>query len=945
MARKRGSKKQKRKLNIFRVFIMIFLLFTFIAGGAGIGFLMGIIRNLPDYKPDKGPDWELTTFVYDSQAKKVAELHGSENRIPVEFEKIPQDLKNAFIAIEDNDFYNHFGVNPMAILRAFWVNLRKGYKAQGGSTITQQLAKNAFLKNPEKTYKRKIQEALLAIQLERTYTKDEIFEFYLNTIYFGHGANGVQAAAQTYFGKDVSELTLAESALLAGIANAPGRYSPFKDREAAKNRRAVVLNKMVELKIISKEEAETAKKEPIKLADLKQKRTYKYPYFMDHVIEEAERLLKENGRDEIELYTGGLKVYTTLNQQIQQTIEEVYNNPENFPEVETDKPIQSAMVVIDPQTGAIQGLIGGREHVTKRGLNRATQLKRQPGSSIKPIAVYAPALESGLSPGTVVDDVPVSYPIPNQEDYEPSNYDGHYRGLITLREAVRWSVNIAAVKFLDQIGVTTGYDFAKNLGLPLLKTDRNLSLALGGLTKGVSPLDMAAAYAAFANKGIYIEPYAITMITDSGGKVLVENKPRKKIAMSETTAYLMTNILTTVVKDSEGRTGTGWRAAIPGWPVAGKTGTTQLPKKVAEKIGYTKGNKDAWFAGYTPELAGVVWMGYDITDKEHFLKRVYGGKYPALIWKAVMEKALKDKEPKQFERPQNIVEAAIDSKSGLLPSKLTPEKYIQTELFAKGTVPQKVSDVWVEAEVCAESGKLPSPFCPDIITGVFLKRPIPYTGDKKVEDAALEVPREVCDIHTNTDTVLLSTCADPRHQGKIVLANIATPGEEGGCPENLIVQRVFAPGTAPRTYCNIKEHQLSGATTGQPQPLPGNTGNGPGEADNQNGEGQPPERTPPPQPKLVGKSISDEQSPTGLSVKLEWQVDTDKITADQDIVYSIERWTDSSNNKYNIALTTATNWLDEKVDVNMTYYYRITAIDVNTSLTAKSNTIKVHVEE
>ncbi|WP_366922621.1 penicillin-binding protein 1A [Metallumcola ferriviriculae] len=941
MAKK--TKKQKRKLNIFRVFVLVFLLVTFIVGGAGVGFVMGVIRNLPDYKPQEGPDWNLTTFVFDSQAAKVAELHGSENRVPVNFERIPQDLKDAFVAIEDNAFYDHFGVNPMAIARALWVNMQKGYKAQGGSTITQQLAKNAFLKNPKKTYKRKIQEALLAIQLERTYTKDEIFNFYLNTIYFGHGANGVQAAAQTYFGKNIEDLTLAESALLAGVANVPGRYSPFINMEEAKNRRAIVLNEMVELDMISNQDSEQAKKEPIKLADLQQKRTYKYPYFMDHVIAEAERLLKENGVEEMQLYTGGLKIYTTLNTDIQEKIEEVYKNRDNFPQVNTEEPVQSAMALVDPHTGAVQGLIGGREHVTKRGLNRATQLKRQPGSSIKPVAVYAPALESGLSPATVVDDVPVSYPIPNQENYEPGNYDGRYRGLITMREAVRWSVNIPAVKFLDQIGVTTGYDFAKDLGLPLLKTDRNLSLALGGLTKGVSPLDMASAYGAFANKGVYIKPYAITMITDSDGNVLVENKPQKRIAMSESTAYLMSNILTTVVKDAQGRTGTGWRAAIPGWPVAGKTGTTQLTGSEFRNVA---GNKDAWFAGFTPELAAVVWLGYDVTDKDHYLKQVYGGKYPALIWKAVMEAALKDVEPKPFEKPGNIIQVAVDSKSGLLPSELTPDKFIRTELFARGTEPQKVSDTWVEAEVCAESGKLPSPFCPDVITGVFLKRPIPYTGNKKVEDAELQVPTEVCDVHTNSTTVLLSTCDDPRHEGKMVLANIPAPGQEGGCPEELIVQRVFSPGTAPNNYCDIPEHQLSGSAVGRPRPVPGNNDTYPGRADDnsQGKENDQPTQVPPAEPTLFGSSAKSEDAPNGVNVSLEWKVESDEISAGQDVVYSIERWTDSSSNKYNIALTTETNWIDEKVSSSDVYYYRVTTIDVNTSLTSKSNIIKIHVQ-
>ncbi|MBO8169510.1 MAG: PBP1A family penicillin-binding protein [Thermoanaerobacteraceae bacterium] len=946
------KKKAKRKLNILRLLLLIFLIVTFITAGAGIGVIMGIISKLPEYDFNDPPQWNITTFVYDSEGKLIAKLHGNENREPVEFEKIPQSLKDAFIAIEDSEFYNHFGIDPKAILRAAWANFKYGWGTQGGSTITQQLAKNAFLKNPEKSLKRKIQEALMAIQLERNFTKDEIFEMYLNQIYFGHGAHGVQAAAKTYFGKDVSDLTLAESAMLAGIVKAPARYSPYSNKEEAKKRRAVVLNRMAELGKISQEEADKAEEAPFNLIGLRQARTYKYPYFVDHVIEEAEQLLRANNIEETKLYTGGLKVYTTLNRNIQEKIEEVFNNPEYFPEVDTKEPVQSAMVVLDPHTGAIQGLIGGREHVTKRGLNRATQMKRQPGSSIKPLVVYAPALESGLTPATVVDDVPVSYPVPGQENYEPKNYDGRYRGLISMREAVRWSVNIPAVKFLDQIGVTTGYEFGKNLGLPLAQTDRNLSLALGGLTKGITPLNMAAAYGTFANKGVYIEPYAVSKIVDSEGNVLVKHKPQKRIVMSEKTAYLITDILTTVVKDSKGRTGTGWRAAIPGWPVAGKTGTTQLPD--TKEFEGLKGNRDAWFAGYTPEYVAVVWMGYDETDKNHYLKRVYGGTYPAKIWKAVMREALKDKEPKQFERPEDIVSVAIDTKSGLLPSELTPEEFIQMEIFDKTTVPQKVSDIWVEVEVCAETGKLFTPFCPDVVTKTLFKRPIPYNGDKKPEDAEWEVPTEYCDVHTNTTTALLSTCADPRHEGKLVLANIPAPGQEGGCPEEYIVHRVFAPGTAPKTYCDLKDHQVIDPTTGnivKPRTASNQErndagqSNASGNATEEMAEQEENDRVPPPAPKLFGRAGKSERGTNGVSVQLQWEIDQEQVTDKQEIVYFIERWTDLSTNKLNIALTNDLTWEDKEVKPGTTYHYRVTAIDVNTSLTAQSNSITVEVPE
>ena len=353
-------------------------------------------------------------------------------------------------------------------------------------------------------------------------------------------------------------------------------------------------------------------------------------------------------------------------------------------------------------------LIGGRDYTTQRGLNRATQMKRSPGSTIKPISVYAPALEKGYSPATVVDDVPVSF-----GNYKPTNYDGRYRGLINLREAVKDSVNIPAVKMLNTIGVNTGFEYAKKMGLPLVEGDKNLSLALGGLTYGVSPLDLASAYGVLANKGLRVEPHAIIKIEDHNGNLLYEAKPQKTEVLTEQSAYLMTDMLQTVVKS-----GTATRAQM-NRPVAGKTGTTQLPDK--PEFRGKRGNQDAWFAGYTPELVGVVWMGFDKTDAKHYLPQVYGGRYPALIWKQVMEEALKDEPVKQFEVPEGITYAQIDKKSGLLPSELTPSMYIIREVFAKQNQPKTTSDIWIEAEVCADSGQIPIPFCFNIVSGIFMR--------------------------------------------------------------------------------------------------------------------------------------------------------------------------------------------------------------------------------
>lgn len=738
------SKKKKRKLNIRRAVFVGILLLGFIIVGVGTGFAVGVLRNLPDLDTDFNPD--VTTFIHDKDGKEVVRLHGVENRIPVDLNEIPQDLKEAFIATEDRAFYKHPGINPSSFIRAAIANFRAGGIVQGGSTITMQLVENAFFTdNPSRTYRRKLQEAFMAIQMERHYTKDEILEAYLNQIYFGHGAYGVQAAAQVYFGKDVSDLTLAESALIAGITNNPAAFSPYNDGKKAKLRRGVVLDNMVEADMITSSEAEAAKEEPIKLTSGEIKKDEgKYPYYIDAVVLEAEELLKEKGMSPADLYRSGLHIYTGLDPDIQEKMESVYSNANNFPNSSDNVPVESAMVLLDPQSGEVRGLVGGREHTVERGLNRAVQTKRQPGSVIKPLVAYGPALEEGYSPGTVIDDVPVTYSGgSSSEAYSPRNYDGRYRGLITMREAIRYSVNIPAVKTLERIGIGTGYNFGKNLGLSLTSSDQGLSLALGGLTHGVSPMEIASAYGAFANEGMWVEHHTITRITDKEGNTLVDMSPRGKAVMSPETAYMMTDMLRTVVSS-----GTGTRAQISGHDVAGKTGTTQLPDLPVFEG--KRGEKDAWFVGYTPELVGVVWLGYDKTTTSHYLHGLYGGSSCAPIWKAVMVDALRHTPSREISRPSGIVWASIDAKSGKLPSSLTPKQFIIKEMFAKGTVPTEMSDVWVRKEVCAVSGLLPSDYCPETVTKVFLKRPIPYTGSARPEDAYLEVPTKICNIHTST---------------------------------------------------------------------------------------------------------------------------------------------------------------------------------------------------
>lgn len=803
-------RKKKRRLYFSRLFLLLFSAFFLGVLGVTAGLVVAAVATMPSWDVNdlRG---EAAALVYDEEGKQVAALYRTENRIPVSLEKVPSSLKEAFLATEDRRFYEHHGVDFLAIARAAWANLRSREVVQGGSTITQQLAKNAIIGKPEQTLRRKIQEAFLAFQLERLYEKEEIFEYYLNRIYFGRGAYGVQAAAKTYFGKNAEELTLGESAFLAGLVRSPATYS--KDLEAARRRQEQVLEKMVTYRYITAAEAETAKEEPLNFVSYRE--SYLYPYYLDYVTQEAERILEINGYPPELLFEGGLRIETNLNPRLQEKMEAVYKDTRFFPSGTKDQLVESAMVVLDPYTGGVKALVGGREHTARRGLNRATQLPRQPGSAIKPVAVYAPAFEKGYGPASVFDDVPTSF-----GGYRPRNYDGRYRGLINIREAVRYSVNVVAVKTLAAIGTKTGYDFACQLGLPLTSGDaKSLTTAVGGIERGVTVLQLAAAYAAFANQGVWVEPHAINQITTADGGILVKFQPQKKVVMSPQTAYLITDVLRTVVTS-----GTGTAASLGARPVAGKTGTTQLPENL-EKKGL-KGVKDAWFVGYTPEFVGAVWMGYEHTDEKHYLRGVAGGGHPARIWREVMKVAVQGLPVESFPRPAGIVYQSVDAKSGLLPSAYTPAGYIVQEIFAQQNLPTRVSEVWVPVEVCAQSGLLATPFCPEKVTRVFLKRP-PYSGSVRPADAALEAPKDTCTLHQAPRDVpeevtrpsetpgafpgvlkpqQLLICTDPRHEGKIYRANIPGEGEKGGCPA--VLQKEYPAATPLPSFCPLPEHQV-----------------------------------------------------------------------------------------------------------------------------------------
>ncbi|GGA38140.1 penicillin-binding protein 2A [Kroppenstedtia guangzhouensis] len=567
------------------------------------------------------------TVIIDQNGEVASRISASKTEA-VGMKEIPTHMVQAVVAIEDHRFYSHSGVDYWGSLRAAVTNLKAGHTVQGGSTLTQQLAKNVFLTH-ERTYKRKIKEVLLAKKIERSYTKDEIMEMYLNTIYFGEGAWGLKKAARTYFGKEPEDLTVGESALLAGMIQAPSALSPFKNFNKAMTRRDVVLSKMVTEGFIDEKTAQKAKETDIVLEG-QESDDYKgrYPSYVDAIIQEA---IDRYGLTEKEVLSGGLRIYTELDPRMQQAAEKVYARDDLFPQGKGDTLVQSGSVLVDPRTGGIRALVGGRGEHVFRGFNRATQLKRQPGSTMKPISVYAPALIQGYDLNARLVDRPISF-----GNYAPKNQSQQYLGEVTMYEAVIDSLNVPAVWLLDQIGVDKGYRYAKTSGIALTDDDRQLALALGGLQEGVSPLQMAQAYSAFANNGIVVDAHAIRRVETVDGEVLGKWYKKSVRVSQPVVAQQITYMLRGVVQE-----GTGRKAQIPGRPTAGKTGTTQLPDG-------RDGAKDNWFVGYTPELVGAVWIGYDKTDANHYLT-TSSGSTAAPVFRELMTGALRGRPVKEFD--------------------------------------------------------------------------------------------------------------------------------------------------------------------------------------------------------------------------------------------------------------------------------------------------------
>ncbi|MHC9536989.1 PBP1A family penicillin-binding protein [Dellaglioa sp. BT-FLS60] len=564
---------------------------------------------------------QQSTEIFDKDGDRAGSLY-SQKGTYVSLDKISPNIQNAVLSSEDRNFYHEYGFSIKGMARAAVLLVKNRLTGSsaisgGGSTITQQLVKNAFL-SQKQTFSRKAKEIFISVQTENVYSKKDILAMYLNNAYFGNGVWGVQDASKKYFGKNASELTISESAVIAGMLSSPGAYNPIDHPVAAKQRRNVVLDVMNENKKISNSELSSAKQTAITLKDTYDYQSgYKYPYYFDAVISEA---IKNYGLTESEIMNRGYKIYTAMDQTHQKTMQTSFSNSALFPENADDgTKAQGGSIAINSRTGGVTAIVGGRGTHVFRGYNRATQIHRQPGSTMKPIAVYMPALENGYFYDSELKDKKQSY---GSNNYSPNNYDNQYSGKIPMYEALALSKNAPAVWLLNKIGVDKGYAAVKKFGIPVKSSDKNLDLALGGLTTGVSPYEMASAYTAFANGGVQKKAHFITKIVDASGNTIANHSDdSENKVMSSKVAKSMTSMMMGVFETG----GTGELAAPAGYTIAGKTGSTEAKK------GSTNGTKDQWVIGYTPDVTVATWVGFDTTDDTHYLKNLSGNVVDSLF--------------------------------------------------------------------------------------------------------------------------------------------------------------------------------------------------------------------------------------------------------------------------------------------------------------------------
>lgn len=818
-----GTLIRKKFTVIFcKALLVCFLAAIVIGGCAGVGILKGIIDDAPDINDIDPTPTGYLSVVLDDQGNQTATLVASgSNRVYVTLDEIPIDLQHAFVAIEDERFYEHNGIDIKGIIRAGFTGLTTGHFSQGASTITQQLLKNNVFdgwtnESWSEKVERKIQEQYLAVQLSKVKSKEWVLENYLNSINLGQNTLGVQAAARRYFDKDVSELTLSESAVIAGITKSPSAYNPVSHPEKNAERRKLVLKNMKEQGYISDKEYEEALADDvysrIQQVNVEYVDTNPNSYFVDALIDQVvQDLVEKKGYTDTQaykaIYNSGLTIESTQNMAMQQICDEEANNLDNYsgdieysfsyrltvnkadgttknyseqtmlsyyqssdsnyninfssqeeaqaaidaykaeimedgdtiPEggesvIFTLQP-QTAMTVMDQSTGEVKAIVGGRGDKTgSRTLNRATDTTRQPGSTFKVLAAYAPALDTaGMTLATVQDDAPFTY----SNGTSLRNYDNSYRGFTTLRYAITKSINVVTVKTLTDISPQVGYDYLENFGFTTLdQKDIVQSLALGGITNGVTNLELTAAYATIADGGTYTRPRFYTRILDHEGNVLIDNTAETHTVLKDTTAFLLTDAMKDVVT-----VGTGSRAAFSGQAIAGKTGTT------------TK-NRDALFAGFTPYYTCVVWCGYDDNSPQSKSGQTNS---PKNLWRSVMSRIHEGLEYKDFTQPDGIVTATVCKKSGKLAVEglcdCDPRgSMVETEYFAAGTEPTEVCDHHISATICTASGMLASEFCPAETrqTSVYIIGGSPNTEDGPY---LLSDTQNQCTVHTAASVI------------------------------------------------------------------------------------------------------------------------------------------------------------------------------------------------
>lgn len=737
---KKTKKPKKKKINFLKLLSLILVSVIIIGTVSTLAMALVVIKTAEPIDPTKISELlDESSFIFDDKGVLIEKISNGEYSSVVPLQQIPKDLQNAVVAIEDERFYEHNGVDVKRVFGALWYDIKTMSLAQGASTITMQVAKNLYT-TMDKTWTRKLKDIYYAVEIEKVLSKNQILHAYLNTIGLGRGTRGVQAAAHVYFNKDVSELNLAESAMIAGITKNPYKYSvymtapielsddfsnmqvslipsaddtpeptaqelevykallsnglisnleynqlvknDFYARKAvlnpdSKERQEVVLKMMLKNNYISEAQYNEALGYNIEVKLGKKKSTTISSYFGDKVKTEAITALKSVGYSEDDandiLYSGGLRIYSTLDTRIQGILEDEVNNSANFAGSRVDadgipQP-QVAAVIMDQYNGQVKALIGGRGISGSRIYNRALN-PRQPGSSIKPLAVYLPALENGFTGASNIVDEPIKN---EKGEYWPKNYNHRYEGPTTLRNLVIKSSNVGAVQVAQKLGPAKMIDYLQNMGISTLVTrsdnssinDENLSLALGGMSKGVTPLDLTAAYAAVANGGVYTKPIFITKIENANGTILYENTPVTKQIASPQSAYIMTDIMKDVVNR-----GTGGRARVRNITTVGKTGTTT-------------DEKDIWFSGYTPYYTSALWIG---EDQPKDLDRT--SDVPSRLWSRIMTRVHEGLPNKEFTRPSGITSATVCQETGLLAGSNCSRKY--TEVFASGTAPKEV---------------------------------------------------------------------------------------------------------------------------------------------------------------------------------------------------------------------------------------------------------------